>query len=250
MNKNHANQCLIYAHRGARKEAADNTRAAFDKALNYPIDGMETDVQLTLDEVSVLWHDRFLDKLGLENKRIDDFTYAALEQINFASYFTGAKEENVLSLNEFIASYRSRCKLQIEIKNRDWELISRHEVKMRQCLELLQSASNLDVFISSFNLPCLVYAHQLKSNIPLVYALQEHHSLADLKQVIDAHYFLAGFCHPIATLSQEMVKLLREHNKFIVTYTCNSEQEIRKALNLEVNILITDFPQRAIQLRN
>ena len=42
----------------------ENTREAFDKALHYAIDGIETDVQLTRDEIPVLWHDRFLDKSG------------------------------------------------------------------------------------------------------------------------------------------------------------------------------------------
>ena len=36
-------RCLIYAHRGANTEAMENTRRAFDKALHYAIDGIETD---------------------------------------------------------------------------------------------------------------------------------------------------------------------------------------------------------------
>ncbi len=59
---NHPKRSLIFAHRGANKEAAENTRSAFDKALEYSIDGIETDVQLSRDEVAVLWHDRFLSK--------------------------------------------------------------------------------------------------------------------------------------------------------------------------------------------
>jgi hypothetical protein len=44
---------LIFAHRGANKEAAENTRTAFDRALEYAIDGIETDVQLSRrDEVA------------------------------------------------------------------------------------------------------------------------------------------------------------------------------------------------------
>ena len=69
-------KCLIFAHRGANREAAENTSHAFDKALEYPIDGIETDVQLTRDEVPVLWHDRFFDRLGMPSKHIDNFDYA------------------------------------------------------------------------------------------------------------------------------------------------------------------------------
>lgn len=67
------NGTLVFAHRGANREAAENTRTAFDKALHYPIDGIETDVQLSRDEIAVLWHDRDLKKLELPGKRIDDF---------------------------------------------------------------------------------------------------------------------------------------------------------------------------------
>ena len=88
MNKTISDRTLIFAHRGANKEAAENTRSAFEKALRYPIDGIETDVQLSRDGIPLLWHDRFMDKLGYPEKRIDDFDYSQLEQINFAGSFS------------------------------------------------------------------------------------------------------------------------------------------------------------------
>jgi glycerophosphoryl diester phosphodiesterase len=117
---------LIFAHRGANREAAENTRSAFDKALEYPIDGIETDVQLSRDEVAVLWHDRFLGKVGFPLKHIDDFDHAQLQAMNFAAHFSsGAQPEGIMSLKEFLGAYRKRCRLLLEIKNRDWEQVSR-----------------------------------------------------------------------------------------------------------------------------
>lgn len=250
MKTDHSKPCYIYAHRGARKESADNTRQAFDKALLYSIDGIETDVQLTQDEISVLWHDRFLDKLGYPDKRIDDFTYEQLKQLNFAGYFTGAQREEVFSLREFVGQYRNRCKLQIEIKNRDWEDPQRHQIKMQQCLEILGSSKNMDVFISSFNLACLQYANQLGTDIPLVYAFRDIHNISDVKHTLNKNKFLAGICHTISTLDEDLVHFLRDYDKLIVTYTCNTQQEIQKALDLEVDILITDDPEKALHMRD
>src|SRR5450756_1211516 len=123
-----AKQCLIFAHRGANKEAAENTRSAFDKALEYAIDGIETDVQLSRDEVAVLWHDRFLGKLGMPSKHIDDFDYAHLQTMNFAEHFSSAsKVEGIMTLQAFLDAYRNRSRLVIEIKNREWEPLSRHK---------------------------------------------------------------------------------------------------------------------------
>jgi glycerophosphoryl diester phosphodiesterase len=47
----------IVAHRGAAKHAAENTRAAFARAIALGADGIEADVCATSDRVFVLWHD-------------------------------------------------------------------------------------------------------------------------------------------------------------------------------------------------
>ena len=47
-----------------------------------------------------------------------------------------------------------------------------------------------------------------------------------------------------------MVRLLRDYKKNIAVYTCNSEAEIGKALELGVDILISDLPQKALQMRD
>lgn len=239
----------IYAHRGARTKAADNTRAAFDLALDHAIDGIETDVQLSKDDTSVLWHDRYMDKLGYQDIPIDEFTMAQLQVMNFASYFDGAKAESVITLKEFLQTYRPKCKLQIEIKNRAWESPHRHHIKIRQCLDIIGKSENLDIFISSFDLDSLIYAQQISNQIPLVYAFEEHQGFQEAVEVINTHSFLAGLCHPISNLDRQTVDLLHTHKKIMVTYTCNSDAEIRKALDLQVDILITDIPEKALAMR-
>jgi glycerophosphoryl diester phosphodiesterase len=242
---------LIFAHRGSNKEAAENTRSAFDKALGYAIDGMETDVQLTRDEVAVLWHDRFLNKVGLPDKHIDDFNYARLQTMNFAAHFSSdAPHESVVTLQNFLDAYRKRCRLLIEIKNRAWESTNRHEIKVRQTLDMIGAANDGSIMVSSFNLASLVYAHQYRPGVPLVYNLEDEQTLADAAQALSDQPFLHGLCLPIASLDATMVELLRDHGKCIAVYTCNSDDEIGKALEFGVDILISDIPQKALQMRN
>ena len=241
---------LIFAHRGANKEAAENTRTAFDKALEYPIDGIETDVQLSRDEVAVLWHDRFLGKVGLPLKHIDDFDHAQLQAMNFAAHFSsGAKPEGIMSLKEFLDAYRKRCRLLLEIKNREWEQSSRHEIKVRQTLAMAGAAQGDAIMISSFNLASLVYAYQCAPGFPLVYNFETDQTYADAQRVLAEQSFLHGLCLPVKSLDEAMVKLLRDHGKSIAVYTCNSDAEINKALELGVDILISDVPQKALQMR-
>jgi glycerophosphoryl diester phosphodiesterase len=242
---------LIFAHRGANKEAAENTRSAFDKALEYSIDGIETDVQLSRDEVAVLWHDRFLDKVGLPDKHIDDFDHAQLLAMDFAAHFSAAaKPEGIMSLKEFLDTYRKRCRLLIEIKNRDWESVSRHRIKVRQTLDLVGAAQDDAIMASSFNLDSLIYAQQYRPGFPLVYNFEKDQTYADAQRVLTEQSFLHGLCLPVASLNEAMVKLLRDHGKSIAVYTCNSNAEINNALELGVDILISDVPQKALQMRD
>ena len=263
---------LIFAHRGANREAAENTRTAFDRALAYPIDGIETDVQLSRDEVAVLWHDRDLKKLGLPGKHIDDFDHAQLQAMDFAAHFAGAaplpnplphagegadealrampSHEGVMSLQEFIAAYRSRCRLLLEIKNRDWEMVARHELKVRQTLALVGAVTDDRIMASSFNLDSLIYANRIAPQFPLVFNLEPEHNLGDARRALDEQPFLHGLCVHISTLNKNLVALLRERGKRIAVYTCNSDAEISRALILGVDVLISDVPQKALQMRD
>ena len=248
---NSARQTLIFAHRGANKEAAENTRAAFDKALTYPIDGMETDIQLSRDAVPVLWHDRFLIKLRHPSKHIDDFDFRELQEMNFAAHFSSsAKPEGIVRLSDFMHEYRNRTRLLLEIKNREWEERHRHEIKVRQTLELVGPVGDDRIMVSSFNLDSLVYAQQCRPGFPLVYNFEEEQTLQDAKHVLAAHSFLHGLCFPIATLDAAFMELLRGLKKSVAVYTCNSDEEISKALQLGVDILISDIPQKALLMRD
>lgn len=246
----HPKRTLIYAHRGANREAAENTRTAFDRALAYPIDGIETDVQLSRDEVAVLWHDRDLKKLKLPGKHIDDFDHAQLQAMDFAAHFAdSAPAEGVMSLQEFIAAYRARCRLLLEIKNRDWEMVERHEIKVRQTLALAGTPDDR-VMVSSFDLHSLVYAHSVAPQFPLVLNLEPEHDLNDARRALDEQPFLHGLCVHISTLDVDMMKVVRERGKRIAVYTCNSDAEIGRALTLGVDVLISDVPQKALQMRD
>jgi glycerophosphoryl diester phosphodiesterase len=47
-----------------------------------------------------------------------------------------------------------------------------------------------------------------------------------------------------------MVGVVRESGKRIAVYTCNSDEQINRALDLGVDVLISDVPQKALQMRN
>jgi hypothetical protein len=84
----------------------------------------------------------------------------------------------------------------------------------------------------------------------LVLNLEPEHTVNDARRALDDHPFLHGLCVEISTLDVDMVGLLRERNKAVAVYTCDTEAEIEHALTLEVDILISDVPQKALRMRD
>lgn len=240
---------LIYAHRGANREAAENTRPAFDKALTYSIDGIETDIQLTRDGVCVLWHDDDLARLALPGRRIDDYTLDELQQLDFAVHFPGAVREGVMRLEDFLSRYRARCRLLLEIKRYAGEPQARQRAKVGQVLALAGQADAARLLVSSFDLESLLMAQAEAPGFPLVLNLEPEHDAAFARRALGEHPFLYGVCVHIATLDGQMVRAVRAAGKFLAVYTCNSDAEITCALDAGVDVLISDLPRRALKLR-
>ena len=108
---------LIYAHRGASGYAPENTFAAFDKALEMPIDGIETDVRATRDGVLVLLHDATVDRTTNGSGAVADLTLAELQQLDAGSRFAAAYAgQRIPTLAAFLDRYGGRTHFWLEIK--------------------------------------------------------------------------------------------------------------------------------------
>lgn len=245
---------LVFAHRGASSEAAENTRGAFEKALAQPIDGIETDIQLSRDEIPVLWHDADLCKLGLPGRHIEEHALTELKKIDLADWFAGTpRGEPILSLEELLREFGTRCRWLLEIKCFAGEAVQRQRIKVRRCLELAASlhgrAEAQALRFSSFHLDSLIYAHHCSTVWPYIYNSETIRTAAGIHELLDQHPFLAGLCLPIQALEPELVEAVQGRGKIIATYTCNTDEEIGRALEMKVDILISDHPSKALRMR-
>ena len=110
----------IIAHRGASYLAPENTLAAFRKAMEIGADGVEMDVQKTLDGGLVIHHDYIIDLHTDISGRIYDMTEGELKDLDFGSWKDIAyKDEKIATLAEALALCRSMegCAVQLEMKS-------------------------------------------------------------------------------------------------------------------------------------
>jgi glycerophosphoryl diester phosphodiesterase len=96
----------LIAHRGANREAPENTLAAFTAALEIGVDGIELDVHATADGVPVVHHDATLP--GVEPAGRLSIARTPLAEVR--------ARVAVATLDETIDLVQGRCHLYIEMK--------------------------------------------------------------------------------------------------------------------------------------
>lgn len=82
-----SNKIPIFAHRGASAYEVENTISAFDKAMKLGANGIEIDLQLTKDNVLVVFHDLNLSRLAGVNRLIADCTFDELSKVKIGKRF-------------------------------------------------------------------------------------------------------------------------------------------------------------------
>lgn len=151
----------IIAHRGASYLAPENTLTAFKKAMEIGADGVEMDVQQTIDAGLVIHHDYMIDLHTDISGKIYDMTMGDLKELDFGSW-KGAifQDEKIATLQEAMELCRQMpgCTVHLELKstmNNDPDFVPR-------VLEVLQQTEMVEqVILVSFNHALLRQAKQL-----------------------------------------------------------------------------------------
>ena len=234
---------LIVAHRGARDEAPENTRSAFDAALKYPVDGIEFDVRITREGIPVIYHDKTLLRINGTRKKIESCFLDELVNTDWGSWFSGKySKERILTFEKAIDLYCRRTKLFIEIKSNEQDYLSEtSRILTIKVLEIINKKTLFkysgNIFILSFNPKILEFAHKKAPGNNYVLNL----SLTSLNQSSYPSY-LHGLCLPIGKLSESFMNKAKKGGYSVLTYSCNTPGQAAKAIGLGTDIIMTDKP--------
>jgi glycerophosphoryl diester phosphodiesterase len=96
---------LLIAHRGASREAPENTLAAFELAWQQGADGIEADFRLTRDGRIVCLHDATTGRTAGIDLAVAGASLEELKQLDFGSWKGSVWQgEPILVLEELLAS--------------------------------------------------------------------------------------------------------------------------------------------------
>ncbi len=233
------------AHRGARDEAPENTLTALRKALAYPVDGIEFDVQLSADGVPVLFHDRILRKVGGGNMRVSDLKTAELEKMDWGRWFHPDFTGEPLPTLEGALNLLERCpRMMIEIKTLPGDHDRGHAQRLTETV--INIINRLDIkpyhdriMILSFDQKVLWMAHQMAPRLRYVLNLPKNDPAGALNNT--GH--LEAVDLKISKLTTPLADRIRSQGLGLFTYTCNGPRQVNKAIKLGVDAIITDRPR-------
>ncbi|MCB8890379.1 glycerophosphodiester phosphodiesterase family protein [Vreelandella malpeensis] len=107
----------VIAHRGSSMVAPENTLAAVRQALEDRADYVELDVRLSADDQVMLYHDRSLARLTGDERDLDELTREELAGFDVGSWFGDAfVGERIAGLDETLAEVRGKAGLMIDMK--------------------------------------------------------------------------------------------------------------------------------------
>lgn len=239
---------LCIAHRGARQEAPENTWSAFEKALAYPVDGIEFDVQMSRDGVPFLYHDDTLWRITRQRKRVAKLPFSQLERLDWGKWFDPAFQGEPLMTLAGLLERAAQCPLWlVEIKSSIRDHTNGHANRLAEkAIELIQLACGEALYnrlmILSFDPQVLATAHALAPDLRYVLNLSGKETMASLQTLPIAPEQLWAVDIHIGRLSKAHMQWARAHHLKVYTYTCNGPRQLNKALGLKVDAIISDRP--------
>jgi glycerophosphoryl diester phosphodiesterase len=246
MSNTHFPWCI--AHRGARQEAPENTWSAFQRALAYPIDGIEFDVQMSADGTPIVYHDRTLWRVARRRAQVSQWPFDQLAPLAWGAWFAPAfRGEPLLTLETALEKLVHCPRLLIEIKSRPVDQASGHAYRLTERVVGLvraarqRSLSNR-ILILSFDPQVLDVAHKLAPDLRCVLNVSEEAPLALLDHPPIAPALLWAVCVKISHLSAPLVQWAKKHRLNVFTYTCNGPRQVQKALKLNADAILSDRP--------
>jgi glycerophosphoryl diester phosphodiesterase len=237
---------LVFAHRGASKMAPENTLPAFEAAIRSGADGVELDVQYSSDGHLVVIHDLTLDKLTNGIGRVTAQPLATLRALDAGSHF-GAEfaGTRIPLLGEALDLLNGRLLVNVELKVPDT-----YSAGVGADVVATVRAHGMadQVVISSFNPIALRRAKLAGPEIEC--ALLVAHDLPGwMRWGLTCRYSRADGIHPEAVMvDAAYVAWAGKAGLPLRVWTVDDEAEMRRLLALGVDAVITDVPDRMVEI--
>ena len=235
---NRVQSVQIIGHRGSSALAPENTLAAIERAIADGADAIELDVQELADGTLAILHDNHLQRLAGVDRPSWQLTAADLDRLEVGSWFGPEfAGERIPTLAQVLARVGDRVDLNLELKCHGQERRLPEAVAA-----VLAQFPRSRVTVTSFNWEMLRRFRAIAPHRPIGPIAAEPIDWAALAaavgpvDVVSLHYSL---------LDEATVDRVRALPAALWVWTVDDPTEIRRAIDLGVDGVITNNPAQA-----
>lgn len=236
----------IIAHRGASKEAPENTLSAIKRAIALKVDYVEIDVRLSKDGIPLVIHDSSVARMtGIKDyPSIPHLTFSQIQQIDVGQRFGKSFQgEKIPSLSEVLSLDWKQTKLMLEIK----KCPQKEDVLVKAIFNILSEMKTLpSIIMGSFSVEIIQEVQQ-----------QLKHSLIPIETIgiVEKHEMLTPFIelkmNHIAIwyklITPYLVQDLTDKKIDLWTFTVDDVNVAKFLISLGVKGIISNDPKTMIE---
>ncbi len=223
---------ICFGHQGAAGYAPENTLISFEEAIKRGTDWIEFDVHRVGDELLVI-HDYRLERTTNGNGIIYD------KSIDYIRSLNAGKGEQIPFLHEVFDLVDRRVGINIEIKSKNTakpvlDLINHYIQKYGWSID--------NFMISSFNQFELKAVRNLNPTIKigiLMFGLPVY--FGRLLRTLNPYSINIS----IEFVNRRFVQIAHRRGLKVFVYTVNYPDDIKRMIDMDVDGIITDYPDRA-----
>lgn len=233
---------LLLGHRGARGEALENTFSGFEHAqrLNTQgLAGVEFDVQLSADGHLMVFHDDTLQRMCGQQARVDQLTANETKR-----HFQFGHQ--IMTLEQVAPLLNGFTDIELEIKTHD----RTDYAKLVQALtrNLIDSPlSNLPIILTSFDLElhARLQRHSLLKQTPRGLLIRTAEALVSAPNTaLQLGCIQLGIHYPL--INRAVIEHCHRYDLPVSAWTVNDIETIKKLIQWQVDVIITDYPSHLL----
>lgn len=248
----------VFAHRGYSGYYPENTMIAFQKAVEAGVQGIELDVQCSKDFELMIIHDEELKRTTNGSGYVKDFTKDELKQLDASakmykkirketcskgSPMDELKVQKIPTLREYFEFVKDKNIItNIELKTSIFEYEGIEE-KVIQLVDEFNLQDN--VWYSSFNHYTLLRCQAIRPNASYGFLIDSWN--IDMGSYTKKyHGATVNARYPY--FKKEIVDDLHQHGIGTQAWTSNTNEALQWLIKNGVDVLITNYPERAFQV--
>lgn len=235
---------MIYAHRGASGYAPENTLEAFALAAKQGAHGIELDVHICKSGEIVVIHDETVDRVADGTGAVADMTLDELKALNVSKPIPGFAPTRIPTLEEvYELVYPTGMLVNVELKTGYVD----YPGLVEKCIAMADKMGMRDrVLYSSFNHRTLQEVKAIDPSLPcgLLYELV---MIEPWKYATD-YGMNALHPHLSEVRCADLVPTAHANHLEVNPWTVNTVEEIRMCALAGCDRIITNYPDRALEV--